>query len=57
MEGEEGTSESDGNAGNGGNDTKDTLTNEPTSESEDGSVQEVNLPPPKNRLQNIRIGG
>ena len=47
VECEEGTSESDGNAGNGGNDTKDTLTNEPTPDSEGWSVQEVDVPKKK----------
>ena len=49
MKGEEGTSESDGNAGNGGNDTKDTLTSEPTSDREGGSIQKVDVPKKKKK--------
>ena len=46
---------SDSNDGKGGNDTKDTQTSKPTSDSEGGSIQEVDVP--KKRLHNIRIGG
>ena len=54
MKGGEGTSESDGNTGKDGNGTKDILTSDPTSDSEGGSIQEVDVPK-KNRLHNIRI--